>query len=56
MAAKNDITGDSIQTKVPSDSYRENYDRIFGKPQLITEVVGDTAQPTEPQILSEDNE
>lgn len=31
MTAKNDITGDSIQTKTISDAYRDNYDRIFGK-------------------------
>lgn len=31
MAAKNDITGDSIQTRTVSDSYRNNYDLIFGK-------------------------
>jgi hypothetical protein len=27
----NDITGDKLQSKVPSDAYRDNYDRIFGK-------------------------
>lgn len=31
MAAKNDITGDSIQTRGISDAYRDNYDLIFGK-------------------------
>lgn len=30
MAAKNDITGDSIKTKGPSQEYENNYDRIFG--------------------------
>jgi len=30
MAARNDITGDSIQTK-PSKAYEENYEKIFGK-------------------------
>jgi hypothetical protein len=29
MAAKNDITGDSIQSKVNSKSFEENMDRIF---------------------------
>ncbi len=29
MVAKNDITGDSIQSKGASDAYRDNYDRIF---------------------------
>ena len=31
MAAKNDITGDSIQTRGVSNAYRDNYDLIFGK-------------------------
>lgn len=31
MATKNDITGDSIQTRGVSDSYRNNYDLIWGK-------------------------
>lgn len=31
MAATNDITGDSIQTKVASEAYRNNYDLIFRK-------------------------
>ena len=28
--AKNEITGDVIQTKVASNSYRDNFDAIFG--------------------------
>ena len=31
MVAKNDITGDSIQTKGVTDNYRNNYDNIFRK-------------------------
>ena len=34
MVAKNDITGDSIQTKGVSDAYRNNYDLIFGKKKV----------------------
>lgn len=30
MTSRNEITGDAIQTKLNSDSYRDNYDRIFG--------------------------
>lgn len=33
MASKNDATGDEIQSKVTSESYRNNYDKIFGKKQ-----------------------
>lgn len=31
MVARNDITGDSIQTKGVTDNYRSNYDNIFRK-------------------------
>jgi len=31
MVARNDITGDSIQTKDVSNAYRDNYDLIWGK-------------------------
>lgn len=29
--ARNDITGDSIQTKSSSQRYRDNWEKIFGK-------------------------
>lgn len=56
MATKNDVTGDTIQTKVSTKEYRENFDKIFGEKQLITEVVGDKAEPSSPQVLSESYE
>lgn len=31
MAAKNDITGDSIASKVPSQKFLDNFDAIFRK-------------------------
>ena len=31
MVARNDITGDAIQTKTASQNYRDNYDNIFRK-------------------------
>lgn len=31
MTTKNDITGDKLVTKTPTDAYREGYDRIFSK-------------------------
>lgn len=31
MATRNDITGDAIQTRTITDTYRYNYDKIFGK-------------------------
>ena len=30
MATKNDITGDPIQTRTVTQTYRDNYDLIFG--------------------------
>ena len=30
--AKNDITGDTLVSKKNTDKFRDNYDRIFGKP------------------------
>lgn len=49
MTARNDITGDSIQSKSNSQKYRDNYDSIFSKKkadykevqQDITELNGD---------------
>lgn len=40
MAAKNDITGDSIQTRGSSDAYRNNYDLIFGKKKKVVDNTG----------------
>lgn len=31
MATRNDITGDSIQSKSTSKKFRDNYDAIFNK-------------------------
>ena len=31
MVAKNDITGDKLQTKVTTQEYRDGWDAIFGK-------------------------
>lgn len=30
MASKNEITGDSLTSKVNNDAYNENFDKIFG--------------------------
>lgn len=34
MAAKNDVTGDSIQSKTNSNEFRDNWDRIFNKKKV----------------------
>jgi hypothetical protein len=31
MAAKNDVTGDAIRSRVITKAYEEGYERIFGK-------------------------
>lgn len=36
MVAKNDITGDNIQSKNTNDAYRNNYDAIFRKDNTDT--------------------
>ena len=34
-ATTNDVTGDAIKSRSSSDSYRNNYDLIFGKKQSV---------------------
>ena len=38
MVARNDITGDAIQTKGVSNSYRDKYDLIWGKKKMTPKV------------------
>lgn len=38
MAARNDITGDAIVTKKTDDSYRDGWERIFGKKKTTEET------------------
>ena len=38
MVARNDITGDAIQTKGSSNAYRDNYDLIFRKKDMTPKV------------------
>jgi len=40
--ARNDITGDSIQSKPSSDLYRDNWERIFGKKDESQESASST--------------
>lgn len=37
MTATNDVTGDSIRSKIGSDDYRNNYDKIFRKETKLPE-------------------
>lgn len=47
MAAVNDITGDSIQTRGVSEAYRSNYDLIFGKKKKKVDTTDQTEITTE---------
>jgi hypothetical protein len=38
MTTRNDITGDEIKTKEITDKYRENFDKIFRKPEPLEEL------------------
>lgn len=44
MVARNDITGDAIQTKGTSNSYRDNYDNIFRKNKVQVRVQEDESK------------
>lgn len=51
MASKNDITGDTIATRQITDSYRDNFDRIFRKKK--DEPTNDPVRETEPTDTNE---
>jgi hypothetical protein len=46
MASKNDITGDTIVSREPSNKYRDGWDKIFGKkdPNIIPPVTDPMGQ------------
>ena len=41
MTAKNDITGDALVSKTPTDAYRDGWDAIFGKKKTPLEQLDD---------------
>jgi hypothetical protein len=51
--SKNDITGDTIKTKVLSKSaqqaYEDSYDRVFGKKKAIGQVDSNDKCPVYPE-------
>ncbi len=52
MTAKNDHTGDSLQTKPSTDQYRENYSKIFmSKDEQIAMLKGEVKRLQE--VISE---
>ena len=48
MVAKNDITGDAIQSKTNSKEYADNFDKIFRKDKKVQEKLE--------ELWSEDDE
>lgn len=50
MTSRNDITGDTIQTKNSNDAYRDGWDRIFGK-----KPAEDPAPPSDEVVSTQDD-
>ena len=46
MVARNDITGDAIQTRVASKAFSDNYDTIFRKGKEMTPSVAEMKKGT----------
>ena len=47
MTAKNDITGDSIQSRVPSKNYLDNFAKAFTKTYNVVYFVGSSSMEYE---------
>ena len=45
MAAKNDVTGDAIVSRVPSQAYLDNHERIFGSKSKASQEQGEKDSP-----------
>ena len=56
MATKNDITGDTLVSRMPSQAYKDNYDRIFrkGNPDKEKENGSTIEQPSQRHGESQD--
>jgi hypothetical protein len=53
MATKNEITGDSIQTKTTSDAFRKGYEGIDFSIKLETPVAQPDISPDKPMESTE---
>lgn len=54
MATKNDITGDALVSRMPSQAYKDNYDRIFRKGNPDKEKQDekqDKAKPSQVEVV-----
>ena len=55
MATTNNITGDSLITKAPTDAYRNNWDNIFKKKgQIAQEVIAEPIKPETSESIAAD--
>lgn len=52
MTATNDITGDSIQTRVPNENYLNNHDAIFRGNYKVVYLLGSSTQEYETQVIA----
>ena len=51
MAARNDVTGDLIKSRVTNKQFEDNFDAIFRKEDKVADVKATTNQPVEPTPL-----
>lgn len=54
MVARNDITGDSIQSRSSSKAYLDNYDLIFGKKKKVEDNTGTSKDEFQDILSTED--
>jgi DNA integrity scanning protein DisA with diadenylate cyclase activity len=47
MVSKNSITGDALRTKASNEKYRDNFDKIFAKTEVINLNTWVTVSDTE---------
>lgn len=48
MVARNEITGDKIQSKLSNKQYEDNFDKIFSKKDKVESPTLTTDKPLEP--------
>lgn len=55
MATKNDVTGDMLISRVPSEAYKNNYDLIFRKGNPKEDKHGSKTEQPEVLHIQTDN-
>lgn len=54
MAARNDVTGDLIKSRNNNSAFESNWDAIFGKKEVVEEVVEEVIVPEASSDIHED--